>query len=183
MSYTMSYVICRTYDVVYDIVCSYVRHRTYNVRYRQKNVRCRTFLPVSCQSYVRCCIRCRIRHRMFFGRHRTYNVRYRQKTYDVVRFYPFLAILTYDIVYDIVRFLTMSHTMCKTTSVLYDLVRQVPMSLAHIAKNIRYSTTTSYPISLHTICHPQHTICLPGAAAGAAGRTGHAPPAPTGPAS
>ena len=179
----MSYVICRTYDVVYDIVCSYVRHRTYNVRYRQKNVRCRTFLPVSCQSYVRCCIRCRIRHRMFFGRHRTYNVRYRQKTYDVVRFYPFLAILTYDIVYDIVRFLTMSHTMCKTTSVLYDLVRQVPMSLAHIAKNIRYSATTSYPISLHTICHPQHTICLPGAAAGAAGRTGHAPPAPTGPAS
>jgi hypothetical protein len=27
--------------------------------------------------------------------------------------------LTYDIVYDIVGFLTMSHTMCKTTSVLY----------------------------------------------------------------
>ena len=145
----MSYVICRTYDVVYDIVCSYVRHRTYNVRYRQKNVRCRTFLPVSCQSYVRCCIRCRIRHRMFFGRHRTYNVRYRQKTYDVVRFYPFLAILTYDIVYDIVRFLTMLHTMCSATSVLYDtsIERKVPMSLAHIAKNIRHSAMTSYAIS------------------------------------
>jgi hypothetical protein len=139
MSYTTSYVFWTT---------SYVQ-RTIS----PKNVRCRTFLPVSCQSYVRCCIRCRIRHRMFFGRHRTYNVRYRQKTYDVVRFYPFLAILTYDIVYDIVRFLTMSHTMCKTTSVLYDLVRQVPMSLAHIAINIRYMATTSYAISQHTICH------------------------------
>ena len=71
---------------------------------------------------------------MFFGRHRTYNVRYRQKTYDVVRFLQVLAILTYDIVYDIVRFLTMSHTMCSVTSVLYDIERKVPMSLAHIAK-------------------------------------------------
>ncbi len=33
-----------------------------------------------------------------------YNVRYRQKTYDIVRFVVVLAILTYDIVYDIVCF-------------------------------------------------------------------------------
>ena len=128
----MSYVICRTYDVVYDIVCSYVRHRTYNVRYRQKNVRCRTFLPVSCQSYVRCCIRCRIRHCMFFGRHRTYNVRYRQKTYYIVRFLQVIASRTCYIAYDIVCFLTMSCTICNATSVLYDIVRKVPMSLVHI---------------------------------------------------
>ena len=70
-----------------------------------------------------------------------------KKTYDVVRFYPFLAILTYDIVCDIVRFLTMSHMMCSATSVLYDIERKVPMSLAHIVKNIRYSATTSYAIS------------------------------------
>ena len=157
------------YDIVYDIV-----RLTYDI------VRQNTG---SCHFDVRCRIRCRIRHRTFFGRHRKYNVRYRQKTYDIVRFLLVLAILTYDIVYDIVRFLTMSHTMCNATSVLYDIVRKVPMSLAHIAKNIRYSATTSYRISQHTICHPQHTICLPGAAAGAAGRTGHAPPAPTGPAS
>ena len=156
MSGSTSHVRYRTYDITYDIVrtTSYVcPHRRCDIRHRMSDIRHRTSKYCSCQSYVRCRIRCRIRHRMFFGRHRTYNVRYRQKTYDVVRFYPFLAILTYDIVYDIVRFLTMSHTMCKTTSVLYDLVRQVPMSLAHIAINIRYMATTSYAISQHTICH------------------------------
>ncbi len=168
-TYTPSVYAYIVYDIVYDIV-----RQTYDI------VRQNTGF---CQSYVRCRIRCRIRHRTLFGRHRTYNVRYRQKTYDIVRFLQVLAILTYDIVYDIVRLLTMSHTMCKATSVLYNIERKVPMSLAHIAKNIRYSATTSYAISQHTICHPQHTICLPGAAAGAAGRTGHAPPDPMGPAS
>jgi hypothetical protein len=76
----------------------------------------------------------------------TYDIA-RQKTYDIVRFLPVLASRTCDIVYDIVRFLTMSHTMCNATSVLYDIERKVPMSLAHIAKNIRYSATTSYAIS------------------------------------
>ena len=121
------------YDIVYDIV-----RPTYDV------VRQNTG---SCHFDVRCRIRCRIRHRTFFGRHRKYNVRYRQKTYDIVRFLLVLAILTYDIVYDIVRFLTMSHTMCKATSALYYIEHKVPMSLAQIAKNIRYSATTSYPIS------------------------------------
>ena len=132
-TYTPSVHAYIVYDIVYDIV-----RPTYDI------VRQNTG---SCHFDVRCRIRCRIRHRMFFGRHRTYNVRYRQKTYDIVRFLQVLAILTYDIVYDIVRFLTMSHTMCSATSVLYDIERKVPMSLPQIAKNIRYSATTSYPIS------------------------------------
>jgi len=49
------------YDVVYDIVCfwttSYVQHTI-----SPKNVRCRTFLPVSCHFDVRH----RIRYRTFF---------------------------------------------------------------------------------------------------------------------
>ncbi len=70
---------------------------------------------------------------MFFVRHRMLSVQYRQKTYDIVRFLQVLAILTYDIAYDIVRFFTMSHTMCNATLVLYDIVRKVPMSFVHIA--------------------------------------------------
>ncbi len=69
------------------------------------------------------------------------------RTFDIVRFLPVLASRTYDIVYYIICFLTMSHTMCKATLVLYEIERKVPMSLAHIAKNILYGAMTSYPIS------------------------------------
>ena len=62
---------------------------------------------------------------------KTYDIA--KKTYDVVRFLPVFASRTYDIVYDIVRCLTKSHTMCNATSVLYDIERKVLMSLAHIA--------------------------------------------------
>jgi hypothetical protein len=56
-----------------------------------------------------------------------------KKTYDIVRFLQVLAGRTCDIAYDIVHFFTMSHTMCNATSVLYDVVRKVLMSLVHIA--------------------------------------------------
>jgi hypothetical protein len=100
-----------------------MQHHTSDVQYRMSKY-------CSCQSYVRHRILCCIRHRTFFGRHRTYNVRYRQKTYDIECFLPVLASRTYYIVYDIVCFFTMSHTMCKATLVLYDIERKVPMSLA-----------------------------------------------------
>ena len=65
---------CRIRHRMFFLTISYVQ-RTIS----PKNVRCRTFLPVSCQSYVRCCIRCRtflpvschfdVRHRI---RYRTF---------------------------------------------------------------------------------------------------------------
>ncbi len=113
--------------------CSCIHLIRYRIRYRTSDVRYRPSKYCSCQSYVRYRIRCRIRYRTFFGRHRTYNVRYRQKTYYIIRVLPVLASRTCDIVYDIICFLTMSHTMCNATSELYDIQRKVSMSLAHIA--------------------------------------------------
>ncbi len=71
------------YYIVYDIVCL-----TYDIV--RQNIG-------SCQSYVQCRIRCRIRHRTFFERHRTYNVRYRQKPYDIVRFLQVTGSCHFDV--------------------------------------------------------------------------------------
>ncbi len=100
--------------------CSCIYRIRYRIRYRTSDIVRPTYDIVcqntgSCPSYVQYRIRCGIRYRTFFTRHRTCNIRYHRKTYDIVRFLQVLISRTCDIAYDIVRFFTMSHTMCNAT--------------------------------------------------------------------
>ena len=105
-------------------------------------------------------------------------------------FGPVLAIFVYDIVYDIVRHIVVF------AEIVYDIVlshRYYTISHGHIVYNvaiIRYRMPISTKTYADTVrCRMQYRdlrcdvrFCLPGSAF-AAGLTGHAPGAPTGPAS
>ncbi len=174
-----------TYYIVYDVVCSGVQYR---IQYHQ-NLRCcsskptvsyvkRLFLPIVCmmgraKSYTTSYVR-RTMSNTIFKKHTTSLL----TTYDIVRQWTVLAKrmydVTYNVVYDIVGFLWCRLLHAWTTSVFYDVVRDVLMSYLHIAWNIRYMRMMyTYDI----FCDLERCDILPGAADGAAGRSqaGQAP--------
>ena len=64
-------------------------------------------------------------------------------SYVLYRFLPIVCATSHTTSYIFIRCRIRHRMFFQASSVLYGVVRQVPTSMVHIAKNIRYSATTS----------------------------------------